>query len=179
MPTTCSPSDPHSGDYGLGFFGNALESGAYYVDDPTLGALCYLCDLTDAADDAEGGVHIVPRDAYGIAFFLEPLGLYMTSECGTFASADLPATAARPAAAAAAAAKAKASGEAMGTAQFAVALGGSAHCPYLRLKLTKTAQARPGSEFAVEGAQLVRGAWQIDVAPDAAGETSVTVTYTA
>jgi hypothetical protein len=23
--------DPHSGDYGLGFFGNALESGSYYV----------------------------------------------------------------------------------------------------------------------------------------------------
>ena len=34
--------DPHSGDFGLGFFGNALESGAYYVEDPTLGrfALC-------------------------------------------------------------------------------------------------------------------------------------------
>ena len=28
--------DPHSGDYGLGFFGNALESGAYYVRDPAL-----------------------------------------------------------------------------------------------------------------------------------------------
>ena len=23
--------DPHSGDYGLGFFGNALEGGAYFV----------------------------------------------------------------------------------------------------------------------------------------------------
>ena len=37
--------DPHSGDYGLGFFGNALESGAYYVEHPTYGRLCFLCDL--------------------------------------------------------------------------------------------------------------------------------------
>ena len=37
--------DPHSGDFGLGFFGNALESGAYYVEDPTLGPLCFLCEV--------------------------------------------------------------------------------------------------------------------------------------
>jgi len=30
--------DPHSGDYGLGFFGNALEGGAYYVKHESLGA---------------------------------------------------------------------------------------------------------------------------------------------
>jgi len=29
--------DPHSGDFGLGFFGDALESGAYLVQHPTLG----------------------------------------------------------------------------------------------------------------------------------------------
>jgi len=28
----------HSGDFGLGFFGNALESGAYLVQHPTLGS---------------------------------------------------------------------------------------------------------------------------------------------
>ena len=38
--------DPHSGDYGLGLFGNALESGSYFVLDPALGALCFLCSLT-------------------------------------------------------------------------------------------------------------------------------------
>merc|ERR1712146_305205 len=76
--------DPHSGDYGLGFFGNSLESGAYYVKDADLGALCFLCDLTPTN-------LIVPKDAYRIAVFFEPIGLYMTSECGTFASASVPA----------------------------------------------------------------------------------------
>ena len=46
--------DPHSGDYGLGFFGNALESGAYYVEDPTLGPLCFLCEGGGGVLDGEG-----------------------------------------------------------------------------------------------------------------------------
>jgi hypothetical protein len=36
--------DPHSGDWGLGFFGHALESGSYYVVSAELGELCFLCD---------------------------------------------------------------------------------------------------------------------------------------
>ena len=37
--------DPLSGDYGLGFFGNALQSGLYYVVDSEFGRLCFLCDV--------------------------------------------------------------------------------------------------------------------------------------
>ena len=36
--------DPHSGDFGLGFFGNTLQSGAYYLQKhPVLGEVCFLC----------------------------------------------------------------------------------------------------------------------------------------
>ena len=188
--------DPHSGDYGLGFFGHALESGAYFVDDAQLGQLCYLCDLdvptlspraasaaagaaaaadtsTEAAATAafhDGGVRIVPRDAFAIAVFLEPLGLYMTSECGTFAAVDLPA--------AATGRRARTPPTATSSSSLIITFAAGAPCPHLRLKLTKTAEARPGSGFKVDGAPLVRGAFQII---PAAGdeETRVTVSYTA
>ena len=91
--------DPHSGDYGLGFFGNALETGAYYVVDAALGPLCFLCVATpqeggggggggvamqEGGGGGGGGVAIEPRDAYRISAYLEPLGLYVQSECGRF-----------------------------------------------------------------------------------------------
>jgi len=168
--------DPHSGDYGLGFFGNALESGAYYVNDPELGPLCFLCDVeapkttlrTARATAREvasaGGPRIVPKDAFAIAVFLEPLGLYLTSECGTFAAVELPP-----------AAKRRSSDSAT---SLSVTFAAGAPCPNLRLKLSKTAASRPGSGFAVEGATLVRAAYEIEPAAGG-GETTVTVSYTA
>ena len=156
--------DPHTGDYGLGFFGNALESGAYYVNDPALGPLCYLCDLLDGGIyGSAGAAHIVPKDAYRLAVFLEPIGLYMTSECGQIAAVDLP-TATQAGAGA--------------SAQLSVTFSPSPICDTLRLRLTKTAQKRPGSGFAVAGATLVRGAYQIKPAAGGKG-TTVKVTYTA
>ena len=149
--------DPHSGDYGLGFFGNALESGAYFVRDAELGALCFLCDLADGASAArDGAALIVPRDAYRIAVFLEPLGLYLTSQCGTIQSVELPA------------------GTPNANSTLAVTFDAAAQCEYLRLKLTKTAKARPGSGFEVVGAQLVRGAYQITPSPHATTVAHVT-----
>ena len=47
--------DPHSGDYGLGFFGHTLEAGSYFVQHPTLGALCFLCDLQTGAQNGTQG----------------------------------------------------------------------------------------------------------------------------
>jgi len=176
--------DPHSGDYGLGFFGNALESGSYYVEDPQLGPLCFLCNLQPLQSEAghseagHGKQQLLPKDAFAIAAFLEPLGLYLTSECGTFDHLTLstplhraPVTAAKPS-------QAK-PGHATPQAQqrFHVTFAAGASCASLRLKLTKTAQARPGSAFAVTGAALVRGAYEIT--PAGAGEqTTVEVTFT-
>eukprot|EP00325_Prymnesiales_sp_UTEX-LB-985_P031060 CAMPEP_0174740054 /NCGR_PEP_ID=MMETSP1094-20130205/72619_1 /TAXON_ID=156173 /ORGANISM="Chrysochromulina brevifilum, Strain UTEX LB 985" /LENGTH=739 /DNA_ID=CAMNT_0015943689 /DNA_START=33 /DNA_END=2252 /DNA_ORIENTATION=- len=150
--------DPHSGDYGLGFFGNALEGGAYYVEDAMLGPLCFLCNMQPKAAQG-GGVQIVPRDAYQIAAFLEPLGLYLTSECGLFTSISL--------------------GDAHGSAPqraLSVTFGEGAPCSRFRLVLTKTAKARPGSGFRVEGSSLVRGAYEIDPAPSGQ-RTTVQIAY--
>lgn len=166
--------DPHSGDYGLGLFGNALESGSYLVADPTLGTLCFLCELSSTGGTggrAAVARTLTPRDAYRIAVFLEPLGLYLTSQCGTFASLtvaarvlDLPH-------------RSHGSSSAPSTSSLTVVFAPSPHCSTLRLRLNKTAAARPGRGFAVEGAPLVRGAYAIQPA-SSGGTTAVKVTYT-
>ena len=55
---------------------------------------CFLCDLdtSSAPPHESASSRIVPRDAYRIAAFLEPLGLYLTSQCGTLAAIVLPST---------------------------------------------------------------------------------------
>ena len=79
--------DPHSGDYGLGFFGNALESGAYYVKHARLGTLCYLCTATTNA--TTGISTITPEDAYHKRVFIQPLGLYLVASAGTIGRVEL------------------------------------------------------------------------------------------
>lgn len=79
--------DPHSGDFGLGFFGNALESGAYYVRHPRLGPLCYLCTATE--DAATGASVITPEDAYHRRVFVQPLALYLVARAGTIARVEV------------------------------------------------------------------------------------------
>lgn len=79
--------DPHSGDYGLGFFGNALESGAYYVKHTRLGTLCYLCTATTNA--TTGISTITPEDAYHRRVFIQPLGLYLVANAGTIGRVEL------------------------------------------------------------------------------------------
>lgn len=169
--------DPHSGDYGLGFFGNALQSGSYFVRDPTLGTLCFLCDFQMEKVDASGlssGL-ILPRDAYRIAVYLEPIGLYLTSECGTLQSVAAPPLVT---ASLSDGSNLTASTAAAGTpAMIAVTFDANAPCTKLRLKLRKMASARPGLGFGVVGAWEVRGAYEIT--PAAVGTpTLVQVSYT-
>ena len=38
--------DPHSGDFGLGFFGHTMLSGSFYVEHPELGKVCFLCEIS-------------------------------------------------------------------------------------------------------------------------------------
>ena len=73
--------DPHSGDFGLGFFGCSVEAAAFYVEHPQHGALCYLCNLGTAAA-AAGAVTIAPVDLYKRRVFIEPLGLYLVLDTG-------------------------------------------------------------------------------------------------
>jgi hypothetical protein len=99
--------DPHSGDYGLGFFGNALESGSYYVEHPRLGPLCFLCSASTTTGTAENTSSststsqfsagtaaaaattiIKPADAYHKRVFIEPLSVYLVAVAGTIAQLD-------------------------------------------------------------------------------------------
>ncbi|KAJ9441383.1 hypothetical protein DIPPA_56176 [Diplonema papillatum] len=74
--------DPHSGDYGLAFFGHALNVGSYVVQDKQLGWLCYLCDITPT-------LLVTPRDSLQRRMFLEPIGMWVDSRAGDIASAQI------------------------------------------------------------------------------------------
>ena len=142
--------DPHSGDYGLGFFGNALESGAYYVEHARLGPLCFLCTaaasatITDnsinssstaamRADGAAGvqSVVITPEDAYHRRIFIEPLALYLVAQAGIIARVQLQ----------------------LSSKHIAVVFNttewGQTPWSQLRLVVKKTSSARPGNTFVV------------------------------
>ena len=148
--------DPHSGDYGLGFFGNALEGGAYFVTTKERGNLCYLCDiepLTPApqqgrVDDqnlADQNLAIVPRDAYRRQAFVEPLALLIQTDCGQIARL-LYTPASR---------------------RLVVHFAAKSSCgPTMRLRLRQTSDERLGANFRVEGARLVRGAHEFSVMQD-------------
>merc|ERR1711957_831850 len=77
--------DPRSGDFGLGFFGHTLETGAYFVEHPVNGPLCFQCNLDQ---DENRRAVITPRDSYRQRVYLEPLGLYLQSDAGTIARVD-------------------------------------------------------------------------------------------
>jgi len=142
--------DPHSGDYGLGFFGHSLESGSYYVVDKKLGNLCYLCDAKPG--QSKGSVIISPRDSYHNQLFIEPLGLYIVAEAGTVDTAELNLLAK--------------------TITITFETGSAAAFTNRRLKLQKTAASRPGSGFSVKNAKLVRGAYEV-----AASITTATIEW--
>ena len=137
--------DPHSGDFGLGFFGNSLESGIYYVQDKDLGELCYLCDVV--SDSENGTTLLLPRDTNHINAFLEPIALYMQAEAGSFASVSINLA------------------KRMLEVRFSETTE-EAHQLFsaFRLKLTKTSKNRAASDFTVQGASLVRGAFEIEPA---------------
>ena len=94
--------DPHTGDHGLGYFGHAMNVGAYVVHHPKLGWLCYLCahtstrglggaaldadaldaDALDAGGQGGSSYSIEPHDSFGRRAFLADLGLWMELTTG-------------------------------------------------------------------------------------------------
>jgi len=115
--------DPHSGDFGLGFFGHTLEAGAYFVRHADLGDLCYQCD----ASANKSTVLLQPTDSYRQRVFLEPLALYLSLDAGTFSSVAWDADA----------------------REVTVSLVSTGTFAEHRLRLEKTSDARPGAGFAV------------------------------
>ena len=160
--------DPRSGDYGLGFFGLSIESGAYVVrhPDPAVGWACFLCNVLGGSSTA---VSVAPADAYHVRAYLEPLGVLLVAQAGVLARLDLD-TAARTC-----------------VVTFAPAAdtpAGARLYSTLRLQAVKASApgVRPGSSFALQDAggqpvPVVRGAWAITPAASDADPTVVTLTW--
>jgi hypothetical protein len=93
--------DPHSGDFGLGFFGHTLEAGAYYVEHTKFGKVCFLCDIqpshmhtgigiydnvphdTFSVDVSSTATTFKIRDSYRKRVFVEPVAIYVELDTGT------------------------------------------------------------------------------------------------
>ncbi|MPS68668.1 MULTISPECIES: DUF5695 domain-containing protein [Novosphingobium] len=76
--------DAITGDYGMGFYGHAITSATYMVDDAQFGWLGFGGDLT-----AKGTrVHVEPKDGARRRLFIAPAGLWVTLEAGRIKSAD-------------------------------------------------------------------------------------------
>lgn len=164
-------NDAYSGDFGLGFFGVSLEASAYFVQHKELGPLCYLCDLSsksealrgdgDGDGDGEEGkaspsFTIAPRDSYRQRVYLEPLGVYIQADAGTFETLDFNMDSKTI------------------VVTFAAVVPATATFKMHRLRVDKVSRdgLRPGQSFTVVKAKLVRDAWQFP-----ASETTATITW--
>jgi len=136
--------DPHSGDYGLGFFGHTLEASSFAILHPDYSWQCYLCDIINSTSTS---IHWAPRDSYRVRTYVERLGLYLVAQTGNFQELSLDL--------------------AGSNLQITfVPRGTNSGYTYIRLEVKKEAKSRPGSNFAVyeqDGTKssIVRGAYQI------------------
>jgi len=84
--------DPTSCDYGVGYFGVAINAGAYLVRNAAVGGgwECFLCDLvTSPTAAAAESVTLVPRDLFHARLYVQPIGLDVRADAGTFRNATL------------------------------------------------------------------------------------------
>jgi hypothetical protein len=76
--------DPLTGDYGSGFFGHAINTATYLVDDPEFGWITFGGNV-----ERKGGVVTVSTlDSFRNRLYLAPLGLWLTLDAGNFEQAD-------------------------------------------------------------------------------------------
>ena len=77
FPDTLKP-DPISGDYAQNFFGHALNTAAYVVNDPVFGWLAFGGNL----ETASAKVMVTPTDSFHSRVYLGPAGLWLTLDSG-------------------------------------------------------------------------------------------------
>ena len=157
--------DPHSGDYGLGFFGHSLEASSYLVLHSQFGWLCFACNLGPAPNPATplAVVSFAMVDSYRIRTFIEPLGLDLVMQAGNLQQITLDLGNQTPAIT-------------FSPALAAPACKGGKHAarPYsfIRLVATKTTTTRPGAAFSLfdgttgQPCPIVRGAFQVTPTAD-------------
>ena len=71
--------DPYSGDYGSGFWGFAVNTATYIVNDSSLGWLSFGGDLEKRGTQ----ISVIPRDAFRNRVYLAPIGLWITLDAGS------------------------------------------------------------------------------------------------
>ncbi|WP_124849351.1 DUF5695 domain-containing protein [Acidipila sp. EB88] len=71
--------DPYTGDYGPNFFGHAVNTGTYIVNDKAMGWLAFGGNLSQTHDVIDVSV----LDSSRRSIFLAPLGLWITLDGGT------------------------------------------------------------------------------------------------
>jgi hypothetical protein len=72
--------DDYTGDYGPNFFGHAVTTGTYVVNDPTCGWLAFGGNVRPA----NGWINVRTLDSLRRRIYLAPVGLYLTLDAGTF-----------------------------------------------------------------------------------------------
>ena len=72
--------DGYSGDYGTGFWGHAVNTATYVVDDPALGWLAFGGNLKKEG----AAVEVTPLDSFRNRIYIAPLGLWLTLDSGSF-----------------------------------------------------------------------------------------------
>ena len=72
--------DPYSGDYGPNFFGHAWITATYLVDHPDFGWVAFGGNVKVQ----NGLVKLTPLDSFRSRIFIEPAGLWLTLDAGTF-----------------------------------------------------------------------------------------------
>jgi hypothetical protein len=81
--------DPYSGDYGMNFFGHAMNAATYVIDHKEFGWLAFGGNVRSVT----GRVTVTPLDSMRRRVYIAPLGLWLTLDSGTFASVEIDAAA--------------------------------------------------------------------------------------
>lgn len=133
--------DGYSGDYGMGFFGHAVNTGTYVHRDARLGWLAFGGNLREDGPT----VRVVPTDASRARVHLAPAGLWLSLDAGTFEEVAL-------------------ADDGTVTLTFAPA---DAATPAARLRVEQTAVTRDLGRYAPEPSLPVeRGAWVVRLGPE-------------
>lgn len=74
--------DGYSADFGIGFYGHAINAGSALYCDSKLGCLCFYCDATFMS----GSLQLKPRDAFRKRAHLLPLGFSIQVFSATISS---------------------------------------------------------------------------------------------
>jgi hypothetical protein len=77
--------DGYSGDFGMGFFGAAINAATYVVRHPEFGWLAFGGNLTTDGET----VSVTPLDAARQRVYIAPFGLWLTLDAGTFEAVEV------------------------------------------------------------------------------------------